>query len=310
VARNLGRPLGQQLGELREIAEQVVPANVTAAPAPWLTDRTALDWPDLLRVVFALQQTVRRGRETDTAADAGTPRLAVRLLRAINWLTLLEQAKLDRIRGPRLEELLELLRGAAEVEFPDQLNLQQIPPPTSLGRILFRLHAGQYARVDSYTAGQGSLTGRWRMFTSAIQLVVGRGDLPILHELLRPVAFTALEEPRGVIPAEAEEMLTRYFLMKLQSLHFCGRAYYHVPLVEGFRSLALVFAAVLWIARWHAAGHNRSALAVEDVVAGLTIADHHHGFSPALGSFGARSRVRTLQQLEDLPRLMAWYARS
>lgn len=296
VVRNLGRPVSAQKGELRELARQVVPENVTQAAPPKLTDRTRLAWPDLLRVVHALD---------DTLAAPQAP-VSVRLLRGLHWLNLVEQAKFDAISGERLDELLDLLRGAAEAELPPAYPLASLPPPTRLGRTLFRLHAGGYARIDSYTSAQGGLAGRWRLFWAAVRLVRGTGTLPPLQERLTAVPFAALERSFGPVPAEADQILTRYFRIKIEGLHFCGLAYYRIPLVEGFRSLALISPVVLWIARWLAASQGRERLTTDDVADALAIADHHHGYSPALGSFGARSRVRTLAQTGDLERLIAW----
>lgn len=133
--------------------------------------------------------------------------------------------------------------------------------------------------------------------------------LPVLQESLSAVPFGVLETPRGRLPEDATEMWVRYFRVKLQGLHFCGRAYYDVPLVEGFRSLTLVYPVVMWLARWHAASAGRDGWTTEDLAAGLSLADHHHGYSPALGGFGARGRVRTLHRAGELPRLIAWYSR-
>jgi len=46
---------------------------------------------------------------------------------------------------------------------------------------------------------------------------------------------------------------------------------------------------------------------VEDIQTAVTIADHHHGYSPALGSRSFRLRVRILSQMKDLDRLILWY---
>ena len=97
--------------------------------------------------------------------------------------------------------------------------------------------------------------------------------------------------------------------MKIQGLHFCGPAYYNVPLVEGFQSLALVVPVVLWLARWLAAGQGRTRLETDDVSKALSIADHHHGYSPAFGQSGFRGRVRFLARLDDISKLLVWYSR-
>jgi lysine-N-methylase len=126
--------------------------------------------------------------------------------------------------------------------------------------------------------------------------------------VLKEVPFDALEQPRG-FPQESHELFERYFRTKVRGLSFCGAAYYQVPLVEGFRSLALVYPAVLWIARWLAAGRGDSGISAVDVADSLAIADHHHGYSPAFGTWGFRKRVQTMAKLGDIPRLCAWYTR-
>jgi lysine-N-methylase len=65
----------------------------------------------------------------------------------------------------------------------------------------------------------------------------------------------------------------------------------------------------MWLARWLAASESRSALVTDDVARALAIADHHHGYSPVLGSRSSRRRVRLLMHDMDLERLIAWYAR-
>jgi lysine-N-methylase len=300
VVRNQGRPLAQQSGELRELARQVVPAGITQDRPPRLNERYAPDWRDILLVARELEASV-----AETNAPVG-----VRLLRALTWLELLDSAQLESIAGERLAELVGLLRSAAAAELPDEFTVDVLPPPSSIARRMFRLLAGQYARIDSDSAGQRGMRNRFRLLTSAVRLAIGRGRLPQFAPQLPPVEFAALESPRGPVPAAAEEILTRYFLVKLQGLHFCGRAYYGVPLIEGFRSLALIYPVTLWLARWRSASRSGDGLTVDDVADALALADHHHGYSPALGTRSARSRVRTLHTLGDLPRLVAWYGRA
>jgi lysine-N-methylase len=97
--------------------------------------------------------------------------------------------------------------------------------------------------------------------------------------------------------------------VKIQGVHFCGRAFYDIPLVEGFQSLTLVFPAVLWLARWLAAGEGRKQLSSDDIARALAVADHQHGYSPVLGHANSRRRVRALAGTGDIARLISWYAR-
>jgi lysine-N-methylase len=298
VVRNLGTPVREQLPDLKGLAKQVVPDDVSKARPPLLKSGARLDWSDVLRIRQALDATL---------SDASAPVL-VRLLRALAWIDLLDQAMLEKISGPRLAELLSLLRDAVSDEIPADLPPSSIGEPSTLGRTQFRLLAGQYARKDSYATSDGSLPGRLRMLRSAVNLARGRGNLPALQERLKEVPYAALEAPFG-LPAQTDEFLSRYFLVKIRGMHFCGRAYYDVPMIEGFRSLALVYPAVLWIARWLAVSESRERLTNDNLADALAIADHHHGYSPAFGTFGFRGRVKTLTRGGDIPKLSAWYSR-
>lgn len=299
VVRNQGDPVREQSKELRQLARQVVPENVTAARPPDLKPGTQLEWADFLRFARALELTIE---------DANASFLS-RLLRAVMWIGVVEQSRFDKVLGDRLEEFLNLVRQAAAAETPDDVTplMPRVSRPTPAGRVQFRLLAGHYARSDTYASERGA-RARWRLLQNALRLTRGRGNLPPVQPCFREVPFDALEQPFG-LPDEADELFTRYFLVKLQGLHFCGRPYYNVPLVEGFYSLALVYPCVLWLARWLAASEGRTELGIDDVGRALSIADHHHGYSPALGTWGFRKRVQSLAKLGDIPKLCAWYSR-
>jgi len=296
VVANVGQPVIKQRADLLELARQVVPANLKDAQPPEISPKERLSWPDFHRVVEALD---------DSFADESEPFLK-RLLATITWVTMLGQAKLDKFQGDRVDELLDLIRHDAWEFTPEQA--EEIRPPGSVGRTQFRLLAGHYARKDTYGSKDNTLLGRLRLLRSALKLTAGKGKLPAIQSTLKEVPFEQLEQPFGV-PEGTSELFTRYLRVKIQGLSFCGAAYYQVPLVEGFQSLALVYPAVMWIARWLSASHGRTSLAFEDVADALAIADHHHGYSPAFGTWGFRKRVRTLAELNDIAALAAWYSR-
>ena len=295
VVQNLGRPVAQQRKELREIADQVVPANVREAQPPDLMPGCRLLWPDLMRFVDVLDRTM----------SADDVPVRTKLLRALFWIGLVEQSKFDKLQGPRISEFLELIAQASKEEVDRSVGT--IPPPSKVGRMQFRLLAGQYARKDTHATADRSLAGRMKLLRMAWRLTRGRGLLPPLQDCFREVPFGDLEGDFGPLPDEAEEMFTRYFRIKLTGMHFCGRAFYNVPLVEGFRSLALIYPVTLWIARWLAVSDGRRTITTADLVKAVTIADHNHGYSPALATWSARRRVRNLAQLNDVARLCVWY---
>ncbi len=298
VVQNLGQPVTDNRKEIRGYANQVVPANVRDAEPPELTPGTRLDWSDLMPAVEVL----------DSLLAADDVPVLIKLLRVLYWVGLIDQSKFDKLSGDRLAEFWNIIAQASTEAFGPETPLSEIAQPSRIGRSQFRLLAGQYARKDTY-ADDRSLRGRWRLLQMALTLTRGRGTVPAVQDCFREVPFDKLEQPFGNLPAEAEEMFTRYFRVKVQGMHFFGRPYYGVPFVEGVHSLVLVYPVVLWIARWLAASDDRTSLSKDDIVKAITIADHNHGYSPAFGTWGFRRRVRNLAQLGDIAKLCAWYGR-
>ena len=295
VVANRGRSMKQNADEIKQLARAIVPEGHERTPPPALSSRERVDWPDMLRIIDALDVTL-------TPTDVP---ITLKLHRAILWLNLVEQSRFDKLSGARLTEFLDIIRQAATEDIP---LVQTAECPTPLARMQFRLLTAQYARKDTAADLSAGWRGRWKLFRAATKFARGTGNAPPLQPIFREVPFETLERPFG-FPAESEELWTRYFRVKIQGLHFCGPAYYDVPLVEGFQSLALIFPATLWIARWLAASQSRMQLTHEDVSQALTIADHHHGYSPIFGSFGFRRRVRALAQMGEIPKLIHWYAK-
>jgi len=297
VVANRGKPIAQQSGEISRIAEAVIPKSAEKSPPPLLTARDRVEWSDLLAFNEALDHTL---------ADPTAP-LVVRIVRAVTWTTLVGQSSFDKLRGPRIRELIGLLMDAARIDVPGLPEKADEPSP--VGRLYFRTLVAQYARKDTVADLAAGLVGRWRLLRAILKFTRGRGTIPPLQPIFQSVPFESLESEFGQLDAASDAILTRYFRVKIQGLHFCGPAYYDIPFVEGFHSLALMLPVTLWLARWLAVGTGRNRLTVEDISTALTIADHHHGYSPALGQSAARSRVRWLTQAGDLNRFCLWYSR-
>ena len=253
VVANAGKPVSEQVRDLKRIVELTVPTTADKIPPPRLSANVRVDWNDFHRFVNALDRTL---------AEPGVD-LLTRMLRALFWVRLVGQSKFDLLKGGRLEEYLGIVNEAARnaiAEMPDEPL-----PPSRAGRLQFRLLAAQYSRVDTFEKSARGLGGRVRLLRAALRFARGRGNVPPLHPGFREVPFERLEAPFGPITSDAEAILTRYFRVKTQGIHFCGLAYYRVPFVEGFYSLALVLPVVLWQARWLAASESRDQLITEDI---------------------------------------------
>jgi lysine-N-methylase len=297
VVSNRGRSLAEQKHDLKALERLVVPEGAERTPPPEVSPGQRLDWPDTLKIVAQFDELMANSSEGITH----------RLLLALKLVDLIGQSRFDKIRGARLDEFLAIVSEAAAAEVPT--DVAAIPQPSAVGRVQFRLLCAQYARRDTLGDEHTGWRNRWRLLRMAGRFARGTGLVPRVQDEFTEVPFCDLERPFGPLPAGVDEILARYLRVKLEGLHFCGPAYYNVPLVEGFQSLALVIPAVLWMARWLAIGRGHTRLESDDVARALSIADHHHGYSPAFGQSGFRGRVRLLARVDDISKLAAWYSR-
>jgi lysine-N-methylase len=297
VAANRGRSVAEQRDDLKALERLVVPEGAEQVPPPEISPGQRLDWPATLKIVARL----------DSQIQGGKGGVVLCLIRALRFVDLIGQSRFENIRGPRLDEFLEIVSAATAGEAP--ADLAAISEPSRVGRMQFRLLCAQYARRDTLADPEAGWSNRWRLLCAALRFTRGSGLVPPLQPGFVRVPFAYLERPFGQLPPAVDEMLIRYLRVKLQGLHFFGWGYYNVPLVEGFQSLATVIPVVLWLARWLAAGQGRNRLGLEDVLRALNIADHHHGYSPAFAQRGFRGRVRLLARLDDISKLAAWYGR-
>lgn len=295
VVANLGKPVAENRSELKQIERMVVPENADRIPPPHISNREKLDWPDTLKIVHSLEEIALQ-------EDSST--IVERLCRMLFVAGLIEEAKFDLIRGARLGDFLDIISEAAFTqEFPETSQ------PAGVMLMQFRLLVAHYARKDTVADLSAGIAGRWRLFRAATKFASGRGNATPLQDCFREVPFEAMEQSFGELPEEFDGILTRYLCVKLQGLHFCGPAYYDIPLVEGVRSLVLIVPVICWIARWLAASDGRVIWTVEDLSKAMTIADHHHGYSPIFGSSGFRRRVNMFARTNELTRLLLWYTR-
>ena len=296
VVANLGEAVSAQSKEIKRIGKLVVPEGIEDDLPPDVHPGETVDWNDFRRIVRALDETI---------AQPDVP-FIVRLLRALFWIEILSQSQLEKISGARLDDFLDLIRDATVSEVPE---LTEFDPPGKIGRMHFRMLTASYTRRDTVANLSTGWRGRWKLLTSILSFTRGKGNVPVMQGCFQSVPFALLEEPFGELPPEAEKLFSRYFRVKIQGFHFCGRGYYNVPLVEGFQSLALIYPVVLWISRWRAASDGRKQLTMEDITQALSIADHHHGFSAAFGQSTSRNRIKQLAKLHDIAKLCVWYSR-
>ncbi|NDH54940.1 MAG: hypothetical protein EBY24_23870, partial [Betaproteobacteria bacterium] len=186
----------------------------------------------------------------------------------------------------------------------------QIPVSLKLVQALDWLNRVERGCLDQI-AGEGAEEILDALVTSAAEKTLG---LPADIEKPSPIGrlflrLLVLEHARSVTVADQDVRSASrwktlaYFRVKVQSLHFCGRAFHGRPLIEGFRNLALLYPVILWLARWLAVSDGRSALSESDVVRAVRLADHSYSYSPYMSW-----RTRLIHQRNDIVRLCLWYA--
>jgi lysine-N-methylase len=180
-----------------------------------------------------------------------------------------------------------------------------LPPPSWIGRILFRQALALYSRKDQGPNRGRAVGHRLALFAAALRFVRGSGSVPRLHGWLPETTFEQVEIARSPLSEEAERILERYYCVKVDSLHFCGAAFYGLAsLWDGFEALAITFPVILWISRMFT-GVSRA----EAVTKALSIVDDHFGFNRLLRTARQRLNFRILARRGELEKLIAWYGR-
>jgi lysine-N-methylase len=298
AAANKGRPLPAHDEALAEFAARLAEreglkpqpdGSLTAPPA--LQGGQRVDWPDLLRVVQTLLNLLRNRRDP----------MELRLRKCLALVAEMRKVRLDNVQGNRLGELLKLLQGTVDAD--TAANPMLVTAPGWVGRVLFRQAVALFTRKD-YGPDRGlARQGRLARLRAAWQFTRGSGPVPRMHRGLPETTFEQLEVPRGPLPAAAEEILERYYTMKVGSLQFCP-ASFGLPVWEGFEDLALTYPILLWVARMF-----RDVPREEAVTRALSIVDYHVGFNRVLATFRQRLGFQILARRGELARLIAWYSR-
>jgi lysine-N-methylase len=281
---------------LRTLQDLAVPDAAGFKP-PAIAGAQRLDWGDTMRVVSGLRRIVCEN-ETDTP-------LPLRLVHALFVAGMLGKATFDKVRGQRIDELIETLVTAAPLETAQSLD--EIPAPSGLAKTQFRLIVAQYAVRD--VQERRGIRYRMGKALAGFRLARGKGRTPTMRKDLRPVSFGDIEETFAGEDAEIDRLFERYFDVKLSGMGFCGLACYGWDVVEGFANLALLYPVAMYVARWVARGRGADSVEVGHVERALAIVDPHHGRSGAMAMGNFRRRVGWLAERGELAKLVGWYGR-
>jgi lysine-N-methylase len=294
AANDQGRPINQHLAELREYASILEQQNprVRSFVAPPLKARQNVSWDDIDTLIKGLAIIV--SEQSD--------RLERRLRKCLALANLCRQAKFDKITGKRLEEFLGIVIGAVDGETPAEL--ESLPPPSWVGRVLFRQFLALFSRKDTGVHTGIAVRGPIARLWAAACFARGLGPVPRVHGLFPETTFEQMERPAGAIPDEAEAVLERYYLTKIQSMQFAGVTNFRLNFWDGLESLILTFPAILWLSRAFV-----DLPRTEAIVQALRIVDDSFGYHRLLGTFHQKLSLKILSFTGEIPRIVAWYSR-
>ncbi len=295
AAANHGRPVvdaEKDLVHLSRLLEQHVGRSADSAPPPLPQAGQQLSWPDVCRVVQVLVEIVQ---------DRGD-RLERRLRKCLALARVGGKTQFDNLQGDRLSKYLRAVRSAMDAETPREA--ADLPPPDPMfGGVLFRVLLGIYTRRDRDHHGARSLRRSLGRVVDGWRFARGRGHVPRVNEFLPEIRFEDLEQSRGMLP-EMDETLERYYVVKLNSLQFCGPPNFDLPLWAGLESLILTLPMILWLRRAFT-----DLPSVQAVQQAIQIVDDHFGGDPMLGFPHVQYLQRMMAQRGELEKLVAWYSR-
>lgn len=295
VAENKGRPMALHAKDAAAFGAELEPRGLPAElPPPPLQPGQVVAWPDLFRFIATFSSIVSK-------PDAP---MEFKLRHVLALTKQLRTLVYDKVTGPRLTELLDLLTESSR---EDVEPVEFVPPPGWVGRTVFRQLAAIHTRVD-LGPNRGTMTeGGWfRRMLAGYRFAWGAGPVPPVNGLLPPgVTFEDALRPTGPLPPESEELLSRYFRVKLDSFQFAGTINFHLPFWTGLDSLVLIFPMTMWLSRLLTTAKRPRPIAIREA---LRIVDDSYGFNALLKGKLA-SGLRSLAIKDELPRLVAYYGR-
>lgn len=232
-------------------------------------------------------------------------------LDGLAWVCdMLGRAQLDKVRNERFADLLDTLFGA----LPAELAHHPIAPAAYRQRKLFR--QAVFARTEDPKIGRVRQAGRIRtaisQFLRSHRFAKGSGIAPMIGEGwpddVDLAQVESIDAARDVNEARAiEELIIRYARVTILGGRAWGFGYYGWPVILGLKTLALNLACTGWLARLHAAGVGRDAIALEDVQAALGRIDRTAGRAKWLSTPTEKLRLKYLSMDDGLRRLLAAY---
>jgi len=292
VRRSAGAELSSHQAEVIRM-QSALPEAMQRAHAPNLVRGVAATESEVLGVASVLDAWLANS-EIEPATR----------LEGFVWMAQsLRIAHLAKVRGERLQELLQTLAQAA----PQELLLLDAKPVSNAAWRMVR--QAVFARVEDPKIARMLRTGRcatvfsqWRRSRAWSR---GVGEAPGIAGW-KPILFrdmnVVLPLFQGSESAAIDELFSRWLRATLLASRAWGAGLYGLPIQEGIALVALNAVVAAWLATAHAASHGRTSITLEDASAAIGRVDRSSGRAPWLGGRAERLRVIWLAHSGTLQR--------
>jgi lysine-N-methylase len=293
VADN-GRPLEEHLPYVAQLAEEgKLALKPITLPAIFTGCRRS--WGDLLLVADVLDRLMHEERYP----------VVRRLVHGLQFCDLLERSRINMIGENELAPLLDELAISAASEGKTGALFRQPRRPERVARLLFRQMLFEYLRLHPDYHVRVSWKERWRLFRQATAFARGKGPLKFAEEFFPAATFEDLERPVGQFAEDLLHPLDHFFEKAAAAKQYILLGDSSWTLVDGFRAMTASHAVAMWLLRLSCGGKQPTLDHVFKVVRTI---DRGQGSNSLLGH-RHRRRIRALNRLGELSRLLAWYAR-
>jgi lysine-N-methylase len=291
AAADKGRPLSEHLDFARQLAREGKLTEGAVEPPP-IKPGEPRSW----RVARRLLETFQR-----QLTDERYPPVR-RLVHATTLARLLTQAKTRALDDRRLIDLFDVLESHVAEEAAEFFSSRQ--PPTSTARVLFRQTVVESLRLLPGYLVRPNWRERWRLILAAWRFIRGSGQLPKMYPAFPEATFEQLEQPLGVLDPAIYQPLARMIETTGVSWSYALANRRGWSIVESVWMLSLTYPVGLWLLRWRSAAGVPRVEYMSDIIAAL---DRTQGYAPLAGGRQKR-RLRLLSRMEQLERLVIWYA--
>jgi lysine-N-methylase len=206
----------------------------------------------------------------------------------------------------KIDQVTEFLDIFSKVTISDvPVDAFAIPSPSWVGRVLFRQITALFTRKDHGPNRGIANKGRMALLKAAIQFAKGAGNIPKLNVWISDTTFEDIELKRSDLDVESNELLKRYYLIKLESLQFFGASNFGIPFWEGLNILLLTYPIIIWTSL----AQNSQDPMADRIQRAISLVDDHFGFNKILGGLRQRYGFNLLAQRNETEKLIAWYSR-